>query len=133
MNIYKLISGQIKQKLQTIPELAGVSESAWDNVVIEVPKNRDFGDFSTNVAMVLTRELQKNPRQIADMLLSHIRQIDGIQDVEKIRILAEEWRAAGDEAKLKELEDVLSLFTYEELRDNGAEPAIAAAKAFLCR
>ena len=81
MNIYKLISGQIKQKLQTIPELAGVSESAWDNVVIEVPKNRDFGDFSTNVAMVLTRELQKNPRQIADMLLPHIRQIDGIQDV----------------------------------------------------
>lgn len=59
--------------------------------------------------------------------------IDGIQDVEKIRILAEEWRAAGDEAKLKELEDVLSRFTYEELRDNGAEPAIAAAKAFLCR
>lgn len=59
--------------------------------------------------------------------------IEGIQDVEKIRILAEEWRAAGNEAKLKELEDVLSLFTYEELRDNGAEPAIAAAKAFLCR
>lgn len=59
--------------------------------------------------------------------------IDGIQDVEKIRILAEEWMAAGDEAKLKELEDVLSLFTYEELRDNGAEPAIAEAKAFLCR
>ena len=59
--------------------------------------------------------------------------IDGIQDVEKIRILAEEWRAGGDEAKLKELEDVLSRFTYEELRDNGAEPAIAAAKAFLCR
>ena len=59
--------------------------------------------------------------------------IDGIQDVEKIRILAEEWRAAGDEAKLKELEDVLSRFTYEELRDNGAEPAIAEAKAFLCR
>ena len=57
MNIYKLISGQIKQSLQDIPELAGVSDSAWDGVVVEVPKNRDFGDFSTNVAMVLTREL----------------------------------------------------------------------------
>lgn len=81
MNIYKLISGQIKQKLQDIPELAGVSDSAWDGVVVEVPKNRDFGDFSTNVAMVLTRELGKNPREIANMLLPYIQQIDGIKDV----------------------------------------------------
>ena len=81
MNIYKLISGRIKQKLQSISELKHVSDSVWDNVVIEVPKNRDFGDFSTNVAMVLTRELGKKPRDIASMLVPYIQQIDGIKDI----------------------------------------------------
>ena len=64
MNIYKLISNKIKTKLQELPELRPiVGTSVWDNVVVEVPKIRDFGDFATNVAMVLARELKKNPRE----------------------------------------------------------------------
>ncbi len=82
MNIYKLISAKIKQKLQTVPELQSVVGSdVWDNVVVEVPKIRDFGDFSTNVAMVLARALKKNPREIANSVLPYIEQIDGIQNV----------------------------------------------------
>ncbi len=82
MNIYKLISGEIKQKLQTVPELQSIAGGeVWNNIVVEVPKNRDFGDFSTNVAMALSRELKKNPREIAAMVLPYIEQIDGIKDV----------------------------------------------------
>lgn len=81
MNIYKLISNKIKTKLQELPELRPiVGTSVWDNVVVEVPKIRDFGDFATNVAMVLARELKKNPREIANILLPHIEQIDGINN-----------------------------------------------------
>ena len=82
MNVYKLISGEIKQKLQTVPELQQIAGSdVWNNIVVEVPKNRDFGDFSTNVAMALSRELKKNPREIAALVLPYIEQIDGIRDV----------------------------------------------------
>lgn len=82
MNIYKLISNKIKQKLQNIPELqAFTGTQLWNNVVVEVPKIRDFGDFATNVAMVLARELKKNPRDIANMLLPYLEQIDGINSV----------------------------------------------------
>ena len=82
MNIYKLISNKIKQKLQNIPELQPFTGTQlWNNVVVEVPKIRGFGDFATNVAMVLARELKKNPRDIANMLLPYLEQIDGINSV----------------------------------------------------
>lgn len=82
MNVYKLISEKIKDKLQTVPELQTVlGSNSWNNIVVEVPKNRDFGDFSTNVAMVLSRDLKKNPREIADLLCSYIKEIPEITEV----------------------------------------------------
>ncbi|MFA5011356.1 MAG: arginine--tRNA ligase [Ignavibacteria bacterium] len=36
---------------------------------IDYPKNKKFGDFSANVALVLSKELKKNPRDIANELL----------------------------------------------------------------
>ena len=82
MNVYKLISEKIKDKLQSVPELHDVLNSNnWNNIVVEVPKNRDFGDFSTNVAMVLSRDLKKNPREIADLLCPYIKEISEITNV----------------------------------------------------
>ena len=82
MNVYKLISEKIKDKLQTVPELQTVLGSdSWNNIVVEVPKNRDFGDFSTNVAMVLSKDLKKNPREIANLLCPYIKDISEITDV----------------------------------------------------
>ncbi len=82
MNIYKTISEKIQQKLQNVPELSAVpGRDIWNNIVVEVPKNRSFGDFSTNVAMVLASELKKNPREIANSLVPYLEQIDGIQQV----------------------------------------------------
>lgn len=82
MNVYKLISEKIKDKLQTVPELQTVlGSNSWNNIVVEVPKNRDFGDFSTNVTMVLSKELKKNPREIADLLCPYIKEIPEITDV----------------------------------------------------
>ncbi len=82
MNVYKLISGKLKDKLQVVPELRDlVNSDRWNDIVVEVPKNRDFGDFATNVAMVLSKELKKNPREIADLLCPYIKEIPEITDV----------------------------------------------------
>lgn len=35
---------------------------------VDYPKNREFGDFSTNVSLLLSKELKKNPREIANQL-----------------------------------------------------------------
>ena len=36
---------------------------------IEVPKKREFGDFSTNLALVLSKVLRKSPREIANLII----------------------------------------------------------------
>ena len=40
--------------------------------VVERPNNKDNGDYSTNVAMDLTKVLHKNPREIADTIVSKL-------------------------------------------------------------
>lgn len=35
----------------------------------EVPKNPDFGDYATNIAMIVTKDLKKNPREIAQKII----------------------------------------------------------------
>ncbi len=36
---------------------------------IEVPKKREFGDFSTNLALVLSKVLRKPPKEVANLLI----------------------------------------------------------------
>lgn len=47
-------------------------ECALSDFVIEVPKNREFGDYSANAAMMWARDLHKAPRAIAQILLDRM-------------------------------------------------------------
>ena len=49
-----------------------LSEAALPDFVIETPKDEKNGDFSTNLAMQLTRILRQNPRKIAEAIVSGI-------------------------------------------------------------
>ncbi|MBF0713762.1 arginine--tRNA ligase [Gemella sp. GH3] len=52
------------------------------NIYVETPKNSDNGDFSTNIAMQLTRILRKNPKIIAEEIVNNIEQNDFVEKVE---------------------------------------------------
>lgn len=54
-----------------------------NKIVVEVPKNRDNGDFSSNIAMQLTKVLNDNPRNIASKL---VEVISGNEEIEKVEI-----------------------------------------------
>ncbi len=63
--------------------LAEVGAEPTREIVIEKPNDEKFGDASSNVALTLAKELKKNPRQIAQELVSkfkfnpeHIERID---------------------------------------------------------
>jgi arginyl-tRNA synthetase len=45
---------------------------------LEPPKQREFGDLSSNVAMLWAKSAKKNPRAIADAILKNIDDADGI-------------------------------------------------------
>ena len=57
--------------------------------------------------------------------------IEGIQDFEKIRILKEQFIKEKDEKHLKELNDVLSLFTETNLETIPADEMVSKGKAFI--
>jgi len=51
-------------------------------VVVERPKNRDHGDWATNVAMQWAVKLGSNPREFATLLVNELQKIEGISKVD---------------------------------------------------
>ncbi len=51
-------------------------------VVIERPKNRDHGDWATNVAMQLAGKFGLNPRAFAELLAAQLSTLDGVSKVD---------------------------------------------------
>jgi arginyl-tRNA synthetase len=51
-------------------------------VVLDRPKNRDHGDYATNVALRLAKTVGKAPREIAESIASALREVEGIAAVD---------------------------------------------------
>lgn len=66
----------IKKELQQIIKKA-LDECNIDfleeKIIIETPKEESFGDYSTNVALLLTKELHENPHEIATKIINSIK------------------------------------------------------------
>ena len=54
------------------------------DIMVEVPKNRENGDFSSNIAMQLTKVLRDNPRNIAEKIVDKIK--ENTKEIEKVEI-----------------------------------------------
>lgn len=63
------IETNLKQALSNAVKKAYDIDVAIDTIVIEIPKDKSHGDYSTNLAMQLTRTLKNNPRMIAQAIL----------------------------------------------------------------
>ncbi len=52
------------------------------DVTLERPKNRDHGDWATNIAMKLAKKVGANPRELAQQIADAASSIDGVASVE---------------------------------------------------
>jgi len=50
--------------------------------VVEIPNNKEFGDFSTNAAMILAKENRLAPRKLADILVKELKKQKSFKKVE---------------------------------------------------
>ncbi len=66
------IETELKEMLKEAVQKAFDEELELSSIVIETPKNKDHGDFSSNVAMQLTRLLHTNPREIANKIIENL-------------------------------------------------------------
>ncbi|MFN2542942.1 MAG: arginine--tRNA ligase [Actinomycetota bacterium] len=57
-------------------------EKVPDSVELERPPQREFGDFSTNVAFHLTKEARRSPRQVAEAIVRHLSTADFVTSAE---------------------------------------------------
>jgi len=53
-----------------------------DDVPLERPRNRDHGDWSSNIAMKLAKPLGLAPRVLAEQLATELAQLDGVAEVD---------------------------------------------------
>jgi arginyl-tRNA synthetase len=63
-------------------EIALSASAVPDEVRVERPKNRDHGDWATNIALQLAKQAGTNPREFATVLSAHLKSIDGVSAVD---------------------------------------------------
>ncbi|AZB40945.1 arginine--tRNA ligase [Bacillus sp. FJAT-42376] len=72
MNIVEQMKERLKEEVKASVQNAGLAEASQiPDVILEVPKEKAHGDFSTNMAMQLARVAKKAPRMIADEIVKH--------------------------------------------------------------
>ena len=67
--------------------VASLSDGAFvgtvpDEVVVERPRDREHGDYATNVAMRLAKGAGRPPREVAELIADRLRRADGIAGVD---------------------------------------------------
>ena len=77
------ISEAILQALRVLQEKGLLEHRELPaEVVVERPKNRDHGDWATNVAMQLSGKFAKNPREFASLVVAELEKAEGVTKVE---------------------------------------------------
>ncbi|BAU26423.1 arginyl-tRNA synthetase [Aneurinibacillus soli] len=73
MSIVEQMKSTIVEQIKQAVSKAGIVEAGQiPDFVLELPKDKQHGDYATNIAMQLTRIARKNPRQIAEQIVEAI-------------------------------------------------------------
>ncbi|MBR5341122.1 MAG: arginine--tRNA ligase [Erysipelotrichaceae bacterium] len=59
-------------------------EAAEDMIMVEIPKDNHNGDYSTNIAMRLTKVLKRRPQEIAEEIKTKL--LEDVEDIQNIEI-----------------------------------------------
>lgn len=72
---------ELKQAIVLAVKKAFDQDLEVQSIVVETPKSKDHGDFSSNIAMQLTRILHQNPRNIAKAIVDAF-ELDMVSNIE---------------------------------------------------
>ncbi|MFD2215165.1 arginine--tRNA ligase [Metabacillus endolithicus] len=85
MNIVEQVKERLKDEIKASVLKAGLAEETQiPDVLLELPKEKAHGDYSTNMAMQLARVAKKAPRAIAEAIVENFDKEKG--SIEKIEI-----------------------------------------------
>jgi len=82
-DIREQIKNTVKNALAVAVEKGELPEASVEEIIIETPKEKEHGEFSTNIAMQLARQVRKAPVQTASILIANMNFADTyIENVE---------------------------------------------------
>lgn len=85
MNVVEQVKERLKDEIKASVLKAGLAEETQiPDVLLELPKEKSHGDYSTNMAMQLARVAKKAPRAIAEAIVENFDKEKG--SIEKIEI-----------------------------------------------
>ncbi|MCI9888184.1 arginine--tRNA ligase [Micrococcales bacterium 31B] len=76
------LSAALRDVLDALVTEGAISIEVPEKVVVERPKNRDHGDWATNVAMQFGKRAGMNPRDFATLVQSKLEAVAGVASVE---------------------------------------------------
>ena len=76
------LSAAIRAALQSAVDAGDLSVTVPAEVRVERPRNRDHGDWSTNIALQLAKGAGIPPRELAVALATHLTGVAGVKAVD---------------------------------------------------
>jgi arginyl-tRNA synthetase len=76
-----IVTAVVERRRESGAEIADVTITI-DDVPLERPKNREHGDWASNVAMRLAKRIGANPRELATEIAGEAAEIDGVASAE---------------------------------------------------
>lgn len=73
MEMKEVLKQGIEEALNKAVAAGKLPEGTYPDIVLEVPPQKEFGDFSSNIAMQSARIARQNPRAIADILVEEMK------------------------------------------------------------
>jgi arginyl-tRNA synthetase len=76
------LAAAVRAAVEACVESGELAADVPDNIVVERPRNRDHGDYATNVALQLAKSAGRPPREVAEIIASQLRTTPGIKSVD---------------------------------------------------
>ena len=80
----KRFEGLLQHAIETAAKGGALKLESLPPLFFEVPKDPQFGDLASTVALQLARQARQSPRAIAETILSHFRDPDGLTTAAEI-------------------------------------------------
>ncbi|MFB7662998.1 arginine--tRNA ligase [Kitasatospora sp. NPDC056138] len=76
------LSQAVQAAVSAAVEAGELAVAVPEHVTVERPKNRDHGDYATNVALQLAKPAGMPPRAVAELVAARLRQVTGVSKVD---------------------------------------------------
>jgi len=76
------LSAAIRACLQAAVDAGDLTVAAPDEIRVERPRQREHGDWATNVALQLAKQAGRPPREVAALLAARLAEVPGIKSVD---------------------------------------------------